>query len=138
MWKKLNKYFFNINTPSTTADNLSVYPFKDALKFQELIQPELDGNEFAKNYYTSWYGRRYLYNRELSYEPTRVKTTIPVMLNIDINVYKDYYKGKYIMSRAPIKNFDELGIKLLYSYIDNKYFYNMWVYEVIYCILIQL
>ena len=113
-----------------TADGyISIYPMQDALKFKELIQPELDINDWANRYYTSWWGRRYVYCKDLSYEPTRVKTDKSVTLRIDVNYYKEYYNGKYVISRAELSNYNELGLEFVNNYVDDNSIYDLWVYK---------
>lgn len=114
-----------------TADGyISTYPYKDAVKFRKLIEPELMVNDWANRYYTSWMGRRYIYNHEISYEPTREKEHEPIYLNIDIDVFKNEYYGKYIISRAEVINSADLNLQLFNKYTDEDSIYNFWIYEV--------
>ena len=114
-----------------TADGyISVYPMKDALKFKELIQPELDSNEEINRYYTSWWGRRYLYNDDISYEPTRLKFNKKIELKLDMKVFTNYYNGKYILSRAEIANDEELNIELVNLYSNNDCIYEIFLYKI--------
>jgi hypothetical protein len=64
----------------------NAYPLSYMQKFRTLIAPELEVNEQAREYYYSWRGRMYLYNSELSSQPTRDKDTSPAKLNIDMDV----------------------------------------------------
>ena len=113
-----------------TADGyISTYPMRDALRFKKLIQPELNVNDWANRYYTSWWGRRYVYCKDLSYEPTRVKTDKSVTLRIDVNYYKEYYNGIYVISRAELSNYNELGLEFVNNYVDDNSIYDLWVYK---------
>ena len=113
-----------------TADGyISVYPLKDALKFKELIQPELDVNDWANNYFTSWCGRRYIYNKDISYEPTKARYNGSVELRIDMSTFINHYNGKYIISRAQIANYDDLNLRFVNSYKSENSIYELFVYK---------
>ena len=107
----------------------SSYPLSYMRRFRTLIAPELEINQEARRYYDSWGGRMYLYNSELSYEPTRNKYTSPVNLNIDMEVFKNDFEGKYILSRAEISNSDTLGLELIKRYYDEKSIYTIYLYQ---------
>jgi len=71
----------------------------------------------------------YLYNSELSSEPTKNKYTSPVNLNISMEVFKNDFEGKYILSRAEISNSDTLGLELIKRYYDEKSIYTIYLYQ---------
>ena len=113
-----------------TADGyISTYPMADALRFKDLIQPELDVNDWANSYYTSWWGRRYIYCKDISYEPTKKKYNGTINLRIDTKVFKDYYNGKYVFSRAEITNYIDLGLEFVNKYSEPNAIYEFWVYK---------
>ena len=107
----------------------NAYPLSYMQKFRTLIAPELEINQKAREYYDSWGGRMYLYNSELDYEPTRDKNTSPVKLNIDMQVFKNDFDGRYILSRAEISNSDTLGLELIKRYYDEKSIYTIYLYQ---------
>jgi hypothetical protein len=107
----------------------SSYPLNYMQKFRTLIAPELEINQKDSEYYDSWGGRMYLYNSELSDEPTRDKNTLPVKLNIDMDVLRDDFDGKYILSRAEISNSDALELELIKQYYDEKSIYTIYLYK---------
>jgi hypothetical protein len=106
----------------------NAYPLKYMQKFRTLIGPELEINGEAREYYDSWGGRMYLYNSELGFEPTRNKNTEPVQLNIDMDVFRNDFGGKYILSRAVISNASELGLYLVNKYDDEQGIYIIYLY----------
>ncbi|MCL2185857.1 MAG: DUF6044 family protein [Treponema sp.] len=108
----------------------NAYPLQYMKKFRSLIAPELEINQEAREYYDSWGARMYLYSSELPYQPTRNKNTSPVNLNIDINVFKNVFNGKYILSRAEILNKNILGLILRNIYYDNNSIYTIYLYEI--------
>lgn len=116
---------------NTISGYLAYYPYKDMLKFRRLIEPELEANEKDRIYYDSWGGRRYIYNSELSYEPSRIKHSEPITLRIDMDVFKNEYNGKYIISRAPILNDSKLGVEFLGKWDSKDGIYTMFVYKTI-------
>ena len=107
----------------------NAYPLSYMQKFRTLIAPELEVNEWAREYYDTWGGRMYLFNSELGYQPTRDKETSPVKLNIDMNVFKNDFNGVYILSRAEISNYDDLGLDFVRSYYDGKSIYTIYLYK---------
>jgi hypothetical protein len=107
----------------------NAYPLSYMQRFRTLIAPELEINQEAREYYDSWGGRMYLYNSELSYEPTRDKNTSPVKLNIDMEVFKNDFEGRYILSRAEISNSDALGLELKKQYDDGEGIYVIYLYS---------
>ena len=108
----------------------NAYPMSYMQRFRNLIAPELEVNQWAREYFDSWGGRMYLYNSELSYKPTRNKITQPVKLNIDMDVFRNDFDGRYILSRAEISNNEELKIKLMNRYDDEKSIYTIFLYGV--------
>jgi len=117
------------NDFNTIDGYISFYPYKEQVLWHELMRPEFEQDRFSMNYFDSWGGRRYIYNKELSYQPIRTKKKESVDLMIDSNMLRNVYECKYILSRAKIKNEKDLSIKLIKSY-EGDYFYNLWVYSV--------
>jgi hypothetical protein len=106
----------------------NAYPLSYMQKFRTLIAPELEINKEAREYYDNWGGRMYLYNSELSYEPTRNKDTLPTKLNIDMNVFWNDFDGRYILSRAEISNAGTLGLDFVNRYFDEESIYTVYLY----------
>jgi hypothetical protein len=107
----------------------NAYPLKYMKKFRSLIEPELNINPEARNYYDKWGGRMYLYSSEIDTQPTRNKDMSPVRLNININVFKNDFNGKYILSRVKISNKAELGLNFRGAYTHEGSIYRIFVYE---------
>jgi hypothetical protein len=107
----------------------NAYPLSYMWRFRTLIAPELEINQSFREYYDNGGIRMYLYNSELSYQPTRDKNTLPVKLNIDMDVFKNDFQGKYILSRAEISNCDTLGLKLIKRYYDEESIYTIYLYK---------
>jgi hypothetical protein len=116
-------------------DYNGVYPLSYMQKFRMLIVPVLKKNEAVRKYYDAWGGRKYIFLGGVdSYfgdfsSPTRSKETEPVPLDIDMDVFKKDFNGKYIISRVEISNADEIGLKLLGTYTHDDSIYVMSVYE---------
>jgi len=107
----------------------NAYPLSYMRRFRTLIAPELEINQRDREYYDSWGGRMYLYNSELDYQPTRDKNTTPVKLNIDMEVFRNDFEGRYILSRAEISNSDTLGLELVNRYYDEESIYTIYLYQ---------
>jgi len=107
----------------------NAYPLSYMRRFRTLIAPELEINQWAREYYDNWGGRMYLFNSELSHQPTKDKNTLPVKLNIDMDVFKNDFEGKYILSRAEISNSDTLELELKNRYYDEESIYTIYLYQ---------
>ena len=110
----------------------STIPLSYMRQFGRLLGPEFAVNHEMRDYYNSWGGRMYLYNGGHNfYEPTRDKNPKPATLRVDMNILKDTFNVKYILSRVEISNAAELRLHLLGSYTHNNSIYTIHVYEVL-------
>lgn len=120
------------NDFNTIDGYLSVYPYEQQLLWHDLEKTEFERNPVHQIYFDSWGGRRYIYNKDLSYEPTRnEKYHDGVNLYVDMNILKNDYHCKYILSRAELINAQTLGLKHLATFDNPESIYIIWVYEVI-------
>lgn len=113
---------------NTIDGYVSVHSMKWQLQFREIIAPALDRYEDSRNYYDEWGGRMYLFG-ELDYNPTEEKNVQPTPLYIDVEAFKKY-EGKYILSRAPISNTQEIGLSFVKDYDSDESIYHIYLYEV--------
>lgn len=118
------------NDFNTIDGYISVFPREQQLRWHELLQPEFDRNEKDMRYFDSWGGRLYIYNKDLKYAPTREKYHKAVDLFINIDMLKNYYKCKYILSRAELSNSAKLGLIHKGTFSSPESIYVIWVYEV--------
>lgn len=109
---------------------LSFFPYKDAVKFRKLIEPELEENEISRNVFDKYNCRRLLFNSELDlqYCSDREKHPTPILLRIDSKVFKEDYGGKYIFSRAPLSNSVDLGLDFIGKWDSTEGVYTIYVY----------
>ncbi len=118
------------NDFNTIDGYLSIYPYKDQVKWHELMQPEFDRNQDAMQYFDSWGGRRYIYNMDIDYWPTRVKQHDGVNLFVNMDLLKNHYKCKYILSRVELKNAAEVGLENIGVFDSAESIYIIWVYKI--------
>lgn len=109
---------------------LNAYEISYMQSFRTLIKPELDQNNAIRSYYDGWGGRMYLYNDEAGDAPTYQKIAAPITLNINPVVARETFGLRWILSRAPIDNTNELGLLLVREYHTNG-LYDIYVYELI-------
>lgn len=109
----------------------NAYPLSYMKKFRKLIAPEFVVNVQARDYFDSWGGRMYIYNKELPYTPTRNFHQAPIELRIDNKVFKDEFDGVYVFSRAEILNAEALDLILLRNYSQKEGIYNIFLYKVL-------
>lgn len=110
---------------------LSYYPYKDFEKFRKLIAPELEQNEFWREYYDTWGGRKYVCCADISDDPSRIKEHEPITLRIDADVFVNDFDGKYILSRAAIKNAEDLGLVFVGKYTHTRSIYIIYIYKTV-------
>lgn len=117
----------NYNGIHTLDGYHSFYPLDYKREFRELIKPELDIDEYYKNYYDNWGGRAYLFSESCDFEPRKDYPETSADLNIDMEQFKKF-NGKYIFSRVKISNADELGIQEIGDFSDDSTFLKVYVY----------
>ena len=122
------------NDFNTIDGYLSVFPYKQQLLWHDLMLPEFERDEVSREYFDSWGGRRYIYNHDLPYGATLTKLWkyhAGVNLHINMNMLKDVYKCKYILSRAKLLNAEQIGLKHRGTFDRPESIYIIWVYEVL-------
>lgn len=113
---------------ATIDGYLNIYPLSYMIQFRKIIAPELNRNDKDRRYFDSWGGRLYLYNSELNHAPTRTKADKAIDLYINTKEFKSI-GGKYILSRAEIKNHEDLDLVFINSYEDISSPYRIYVYS---------
>ncbi|WP_293961441.1 DUF6044 family protein [uncultured Fusobacterium sp.] len=118
----------NYNNIFTLDGYHNAYSLSYRNQFRKLIQPELELNENKRKYFDAWSGRAYIYSKDIGYEPIKEIEQKEINLNID---KKQFFLlgGKYIFSRAKIKNFKELNLKFINSYSEESSPYIIYLYE---------
>lgn len=112
----------------TTLDGYnSVHPMEYQIQFRKIIEPALEKYPNFAEYYDGWGGRMYLFG-DLPYTPTRDKNVAPVPLYINTAAFKDL-GGKYILSRAPILNAEELKLDFVKDYDREDSIYHIYLYS---------
>jgi hypothetical protein len=107
----------------------NAYPLSYYNKFRTLIEPELEVNKKARDFFSSQGNIfLYLFSTEIDYRPTKNKDRQPANLNIDINVFINDFNGKYILSCTEILNADDLGIRFVKQYNDSNSIYRIYLY----------
>lgn len=107
----------------------NVMPLETKHKFRQIIAPSLDANGSKyKKYFDDWGNRVYLFCDDVDYQPVRNISDKPVELKFDNVIFKNN-GGRYIISRVPIKNADQLGLYLVNEYEDNSSPYKIFLYK---------
>ena len=118
-----------INNCFYTLDGYdSVHSMEWQNQFREIIAPALDLYQNYQSYYDNWGGRMYLFG-ELSYEPDRNKEQDPYPLYINTDAFVKF-GGKYILSRAPISNAEDIGLAFVSDYERENSIYHIYLYMV--------
>lgn len=109
---------------------IPLYPYADKLKFRRLIAPELEVNDKMRKYYDETGRKRYLFNTQIDFWSTRIRHEDDINLNINMDVLKNEYGGKFILSLAKISNKEELGLDFVGTFKSSQGVYYMNVYKV--------
>ena len=98
--------------------------------WHNLMAPEFEHNIKDREYFDSWGGRQYIYSDSLDYNPTREKEHEPVNFDVDMDILRNNFKCKYILSRAEIANVEERKLELKEIFDSDESIYKIFVYEV--------
>lgn len=108
------------------------YPLEYKERFRQIISPELDRDEYLRQYYDNWGNRCYLFNSECHGYYTVEKHGFFFQ---DYRIDKDAFYGmggRFLLSAAYIQNAEEQGLWLLNEVpfeTEDSYYY-LFVYEV--------
>jgi hypothetical protein len=113
---------------------INFYPLRYMQDFKKLVAPELEKRKWEKDDFYSWGQRLYLFNAAFDEDkfyilPTPNKDIPPATLNIDMDVFKNLFNGKYILSRVEISNADALGLSLVRRYSRDDCIYTIYLYK---------
>ena len=108
------------------------YSLEYKRKFREIIAPELDRNDYLKQYFDNWGNRCYLFSSEIPGYYTVEKNGFSFQ-DYHINA-KALYElgGRYLLSAAYIQNAEEQGLFLLNEtpFETPDSYYRIFIYEV--------
>lgn len=109
------------------------YPLEYKHAFRQVIEPELEQNEYLKSYFDGWGNRCYLFSKEIPGYFNIEKNTF-YYLDLQINTTALKNLGcSYIFSAAYVNNATEIGLKLLtenpVNTADSYYF--IYIYEIV-------
>jgi len=102
-------------------------------RFREIIKPELDKNEYLRNYFDTWGNRCYLFTSECPGYYTMEKNTFYFNnYEIDLDSLKEL-GGRYIISAAYIINAAEQGLTLLREepFETEESYYRIFLYGLV-------
>jgi hypothetical protein len=107
----------------------NIYPLEIKHNFRRIIAPSLNavGSKY-KDYYDNWGNRVYLFCDDIDYNQTKSINANPVILKLDSVEFKNY-GGKYIISRVPILNINQLGLSFVNKYTDETSPYCIYIYK---------
>ena len=107
----------------------NIYPLETKHNFRKIIAPSLDANGSKyKDYFDNWGNRVYLFCDEIDLHIEKNEDCNPVELRIDIDEFR-IAGGKYIISRVPILNYEQLKLSLIKKYTDNASPYSIYLYK---------
>lgn len=109
------------------------YSLEYKKKFREIIAPELDRNDYLKQYFDNWGNRCYLFSSECPGYYTIEKNGFSFQdYRIDAKALYEL-GGRYLLSAAYIQNAEEQGLLLLnetpFETLDS--YYRIFIYEVV-------
>lgn len=122
--------FNGISTLDGYANNYSKR-YKES--FRKVISPELSENELVRKYYDEWGARAYIFTDDWNIHRNSTfyskDNKIPsIFLRIDPVAFAEL-DGKYIFSRVPIENFQELSFLYLGAWSTDESPYTIHIYK---------
>ncbi len=106
------------------------YPIEYKHKFREIIEKEINKNNYIQNYFDNWGSRCYLFSSETdaTYNITKGSSFTYKNLEINTDILKEL-GCEYIFSAAPIENADILNLKFLRTFSDDIALYDVYLYK---------
>lgn len=119
------------NGIATLDGYLGLYEQEYKEAFRKVIAPALQTAQWNRTYFDDWAARAYLVSAsdENTYAPYKDLGLQDYRLMIDVEAYKEL-GGRYIFSRIPVENQNELGLQLRGTYTDPSSPYTIYLYEV--------
>lgn len=108
------------------------YSLEYKKKFREIIAPELDRNDYLKQYFDNWGNRCYLFSSECPGYYTIEKNGFHFQdYRVDAKTLYDL-GGRYLLSAAYIQNAEDQGLFLLNEtpFETPDSYYRIFIYEV--------
>lgn len=120
------------NGIATLDGYLGLYEQEYKEAFRKVIEPALETAEWNRSYFDDWGARVYLVSAsdETTYAPYKDLGITDNRLMIDVDAYKEL-GGRYIFSRIPVENQEQLGLELKGTYTDPSSPYMIYLYEVL-------
>lgn len=108
------------------------YPLEYKVKFQSLIQNELNKNDILKNYYNSGASRCYIMVNELGKDFMWTKDRAGVVNSLELNITALHdLNCDYILSSVEIKNYMQNSLQFVSLFRDNNSIWDIYLYKVI-------
>ncbi len=123
----------NYNGFKTIGSFSAYYPGEFKEKFYKIIKPELEQNQYLKDYFINKGSALFLFDDKIEqyyYDQEYIQQNIPE-ITCDLNIEElKKYDVKYLFSTAKILNSNEVGLKKLYISNEPEYYYRLYVYRV--------
>ena len=123
----------NYNGFKTIGSFSAYYPVEFKEKFYKIIKPELEQNQYLKDYFINKGSALFLFDDKIEqhyYDQEYIQQNIPE-ITCDLNI-EELKKNdvKYLFSTTKILNSNEVGLKKLYLSNEPEYYYRLYVYRV--------
>lgn len=123
----------NYNGFKTVGSFSAYYPVEFKEKFYKIIKPELEQNQYLKDYFINKVSALFLFDDKIEkhyYDQEYIKQNIPeITCDLDIEELKKF-DVKYLFSTAKILNSIEVGLEKIYISDESDYYYRLYVYRV--------
>ena len=120
----------NYNGIASVDGYLGMYAQEYKDKWTKVIEPAFEGSPSLAAYFKGWGARVNLISAsdENTYAPLRVMDTVDKRLIANMDELKSL-DCRYIFSRVEFSNAQEIGLKLVGTYTDEKSPYTIYLYE---------
>lgn len=107
------------------------YPLQYKHDFREIIEGELDKNNFLREYYDFWGNKCYILSSETVLKYKFSKQAGIKIVDLDINTAKlKEMGGEYIFSAVKIENFEELNLSFESYFTTPQSYWGIYLYKV--------
>ena len=123
----------NFNGFKTIGSFSAYYPVEFKEKFYKIIKPELEQNQYLKDYFINKGSALFLFDDKIEkhcYDQEYIQQNIPE-ITCDLNIEElKKFDVKYLFSTARIQNASEIGLDEITISENLEYYYRLFIYQI--------
>jgi len=123
----------NYNGFKTIGSFSAYYPVEFKEKFYKIIKPELEQNQYLKNYFINKGSALFLFDDKIEqhyYDQDYIQQNIPE-ITCDLNIEElKKFNVKYLFSTTRIQNASEIDLEEITISTNSEYYYQFFIYQI--------